>query len=163
MNKIKELLDTEIASELATLEDMSLGDENTRISIDGLTKLLDRRIEFAKMEFDNQQKLEKQKLETESKEKELKLKEQELELKGKELDIKSEELETKRIDAELKKKQIRDERIDKIVKNVLTGVSIVSGCALTVWGTKKSFEFENTGTITTIMGRGFINKLLHKN
>lgn len=33
---------------------------------------------------------------------------------------------------------------------------------LTVWGTKKSFEFEKEGTITTIMGRGFINKLLPK-
>lgn len=61
-----------------------------------------------------------------------------------------------------KLKAMEDENKDRIVKNVLTGVSIVGGFALTVWGTIKSIKFEETGTITTIMGRGFINKLLPK-
>lgn len=61
-----------------------------------------------------------------------------------------------------KQKEMEDENKDRIVKNVLTGVSIVGGFALTVWGTIKSIKFEETGTITTIMGRGFINKLLPK-
>ena len=67
-------------------------------------------------------------------------------------------------DAEIKfkKEQMRDERIDRIVKNLLTGVSVVGGIWLTVWGTRVSFKFEETGSITTIMGRGFINKLLPK-
>lgn len=59
--------------------------------------------------------------------------------------------------------QMHEEKIDRIVKNCLTGVSVVGGMALTVWGTYKSIKFEETGSITTIMGRGFINKLLHKN
>ena len=61
-----------------------------------------------------------------------------------------------------KLKEMEDEKKDRRVKNVLTGVSIVGGFALTVWGTVKSIKFEETGTITTIMGRGFINKLLPK-
>lgn len=59
--------------------------------------------------------------------------------------------------------QMHEDKIDRIVKNCLTGVSVVGGMALTVWGTVKSLKFEETGTITTVMGRGFINKLLHKN
>lgn len=63
---------------------------------------------------------------------------------------------------DLKRKQMKNENVDRIVKNVFTGVSVVGGIVLTVWGTYKSFEFEKEGSITTIMGRGFINRLLHK-
>lgn len=63
---------------------------------------------------------------------------------------------------DLKLEQMKDEKRDRIVKNALTGISIVGGFALTVWGTIKSIKFEETGTITTIVGRGFINKLLPK-
>lgn len=66
------------------------------------------------------------------------------------------------IDAELRAEQLKDERNDRFVKNVLTGSGIVIPAVLTVWGTLKSIKFEETGTITTIMGRGFIQKLLPK-
>lgn len=33
---------------------------------------------------------------------------------------------------------------------------------ITVWGTLVTLKFEETGTVTTIMGRGFTNKLLPK-
>lgn len=62
----------------------------------------------------------------------------------------------------LKLAEIEEEKKDRRVKNVLTGVSVIGGFALTVWGTIKSIEFEKNGTITTIMGRGFIQKLLPK-
>lgn len=58
--------------------------------------------------------------------------------------------------------QLEADNKDRLVKNVLSAVSIIGGFALTVWGTKTSIKFEETGTITTIMGRGFINKLLPK-
>lgn len=61
---------------------------------------------------------------------------------------------------EVKLKQMREEKIDRIVKNCLTAVGIILPIGITVWGTKASFEFEKEGTVTTIMGRGFINKLL---
>ena len=55
-----------------------------------------------------------------------------------------------------------DDRIDKIVKNCISVAGIVIPTIVTIWGTLKSFKFEQEGTITTIMGRGFINKLLPK-
>lgn len=71
-------------------------------------------------------------------------------------------IEAQNAENELKLKKMKDDKIDNLIKNSLTGFSIVSGLALTVWGTKKSIEFEKEGTFTTIMGRGFIQKLLPK-
>lgn len=68
--------------------------------------------------------------------------------------------ETQKFENELKLRQMKEERIDRIVKNCLTAAGILLPLGITVWGTKASFEFEKEGTVTTIMGRGFINKLL---
>ena len=69
---------------------------------------------------------------------------------------------TQKFENELKLKQMKEEKIDRIVKNCLTAAGIILPIGITVWGTKASFEFEKEGTVTTIMGRGFINKLLPK-
>lgn len=58
--------------------------------------------------------------------------------------------------------KIEDDRKDRWVRNILTGAGIIIPTAVTVWGTIKSINFEKEGTITTIMGRGFIQKLLPK-
>ncbi len=58
--------------------------------------------------------------------------------------------------------QLKEERLDRVIRNCLTGLGIIIPAGLTIWGTVKSIEFEKEGTITTIMGRGFINKLLPK-
>ena len=69
---------------------------------------------------------------------------------------------TQKFENELKLKQMKEEKIDRIVKNCLSAVGIILPIGITVWGTKASFRFEKEGTVTTIMGRGFINKLLPK-
>ena len=71
-------------------------------------------------------------------------------------------VENRELDKHIKLKQLRDERRDQMIKNVLTGLGIAVSAGVTIWGTVKSIEFEKEGTITTIMGRGFINKLLPK-
>ena len=63
---------------------------------------------------------------------------------------------------EQNEKAREDEKKDRIIRNVLTGLGIAVPTITTIWGTLKSFKFEETGTVTTIMGRGFINKLLPK-
>ena len=70
--------------------------------------------------------------------------------------------EVQKFENELKLKQMKEEKIDRIAKNCLSAVGIILPIVITVWGTKASFEFEKEGTVTTIMGRGFINKLLPK-
>lgn len=69
---------------------------------------------------------------------------------------------TQSIENDLKLKQMEDERKDRKVRNSIAAAGIAIPSLITVWGTIKSIKFEETGTITTIMGRGFINKLLPK-
>ena len=79
------------------------------------------------------------------------------------LDVEAQEKYESRIaENELKMKQLQDEKRDRIVKNVLTGVSVVGGFGVTIWGTLKSLKFEENGVVTSIVGRGFIQKLLPK-
>ena len=58
--------------------------------------------------------------------------------------------------------ELEEEKKDRLIKNVLTGLGIAIPTGVTIWGTIKSLKFEETGTVTTMMGRGFINKLLPK-
>jgi hypothetical protein len=61
-----------------------------------------------------------------------------------------------------REQQLEDEKKDRLIKNAISVAGIVLPLAVTIWGTKVSLKFEEEGTFTTIMGRGFINKLLPK-
>lgn len=63
------------------------------------------------------------------------------------------------LEKELKLKEMINERKDRLVKNVLTGVSVVGGIGVTVWGTLKSLKFEETQTVTTLIGKGWLNSI----
>ena len=72
------------------------------------------------------------------------------------------EMENAKNERLLKEKQFEDEKKDRLIKNVISVAGIVLPLVVTIWGTKVSLKFEEEGTFTTIMGRGFINKLLPK-
>lgn len=74
-------------------------------------------------------------------------------------DNKAEERES---NAELKTKQMKDENTDRWIRNGIAAAGIIIPTLVTIWGAKKTFEFEETGTVTTMIGRGFVNKLLPK-
>ena len=84
--------------------------------------------------------------------------------------IELEKLENERLERELnrkfeqdlKEKQFEDEKKDRVVRNCIAGAGVILPILLTIWGTKTSLKFEEEGTITTAIGRGFINKLLPK-
>ena len=79
------------------------------------------------------------------------------------LEIEAKEREkTREIEVSLKRAQMEEDRKDRRVKNGIAIGGIVLPLAVTIWGTFKTFRFEETGTITTMMGRGFINKLIPK-
>lgn len=79
------------------------------------------------------------------------------------INIEAEEKEKDReVETNLKVSQMKEDRKNRIVGHILTGVGIAVPTAVTIWGALKSWEFEKTGTVTTMMGRGFINKLLKK-
>ena len=70
--------------------------------------------------------------------------------------------ETHDFEKKMKTEQAKDERKDSWIRNGIAVASVIIPTLVTIWGTKKSFEFEKEGTITTVMGRGFLNKLLPK-
>ena len=73
-------------------------------------------------------------------------------------------IEMEKVESEklFREQQQKDEKKDRLVKNIIGVAGIVLPLAVTIWGTKVSLKFEEEGTFTTIMGRGFINKLLPK-
>ena len=62
-------------------------------------------------------------------------------------------------DEELRLKQMKQEQIDRYIKHGLTAISVLGGFALTYWGSKAAWQFEEEGTVTSGPGRKFIDKL----
>ena len=67
--------------------------------------------------------------------------------------------ESREIEIQFKNEQMQDDKKDRIVKNILTALSIGGGFVLTVWGANKSWKFEETGTVTNGPGREFMKRL----
>ena len=133
---IENLLYDEIVTDFEKLRDEELEPEKRKIVVDELVRLTDRAIEMKKLENDYKEKAEAR--EWEQKEKtEARMNEQAIELQ-----------------------KLEEEKKDRIVKNVIGAAGVVLPLIVTIWGTKVSLKFEEEGTFTTIMGRGFINKLL---
>ena len=65
-------------------------------------------------------------------------------------------------DIEVKNIQLEKDKRNQMIQNGITVGSIVVSTAVTIWGTLASFKFEKEGTVTKILGRQFISKLLPK-
>lgn len=89
------------------------------------------------------------------------LMDREIELKKLDLDARDKYENRKRAEKEyeLKLIQAKEEKKGRIIKNIIDVAGIILPIGLTVWGTLKTFQFEEEGTITSAIGRGFINKL----
>ena len=57
-------------------------------------------------------------------------------------------------------KQMEEDSKSRLVKNCIDVGSVVLPLAVTIWGAKASFKFEETGTITTSVGRKFMDKII---
>lgn len=73
-----------------------------------------------------------------------------------------EQIKTREFEEDLKVRQMKEDKKDRTVKNVLTGLGIGIPAVITVWGAMKSWEFEKEGVVTSLIGKGFMNKLLLK-
>lgn len=91
-----------------------------------------------------------------------KLMDRAIELKKLEVE-RDEKAEALEIESRLKSKQMLDDRIDRIAKHVITVTLGAASIILTVWGTRTAIKFEETGTISTTVGRLFFNKIVPKN
>ena len=141
-DKTVEMLDQEIQGCLESMNDLeAVNVPEYGEAVTNVTKLMDKLVELKKLDIE-QSKLEQMK-EIESKK--MEIEESKLE--------QMKELETEKIDSENK---------DRLVKNVITVVTTGAGIVLTIWGTKKTFQFEETGSITSTAGRKYLDALLSK-
>lgn len=71
--------------------------------------------------------------------------------------------EQKELDRQFKEKELDEyNKKNQLITHAISIGAIIIPVFVTVWGTYKTLKFEETGTVTTIMGRGFINKLIPK-
>lgn len=125
--KVETMLHDEIRNEFEELKKLEVGSDGYRAAVDGISKLLDRAIEYDKLDSEcNERSL------------------------------------NRGFEEDYKLQLAEDEKRDRRIKNGITIAGIVIPSIITIWGTIKSLNFEKEGTVTTIMGRGFINKLLPK-
>lgn len=73
-----------------------------------------------------------------------------------EMDDRAENRETEN---DLKLQQMKEDKKDRIAKNVISVVGIAVPVVFGVWGTYKTFKFEENGTITSDAGRKYINNI----
>ena len=143
--KNRQLLEDEISAEFNTLQDMELGSEPYKTAVDQLTKLMDRSISLDKLDNESDDKV--------------KDRESDMNYKTEQL---ANDKEYRDSDIALRKEQMNNDKRDRLIVNIITAAGIIIPSFITVWGTYKTLKFEEQGTVTTIMGRGFINKLLPK-
>ena len=65
------------------------------------------------------------------------------------------------IENNIELKKIEYDRKDRIIKNCLTAASIICTAGITVWGSLKSWKFEETGVVTSGPGREFMRRIFH--
>ena len=66
-------------------------------------------------------------------------------------------------EADKKAAERKDEQKDRIVQYCIRGLEIAVPTALAIWGTSTTLKYDKEGVLpTTLMGRGFINKLIPK-
>lgn len=72
--------------------------------------------------------------------------------------IEIEKLETSETQSE---KQMKEERKARLIKNLIDIGAIVLPLGVTLWGVKASLYFEDENTVTTTVGRKFMDKLFN--
>ena len=72
------------------------------------------------------------------------------------------ELEKLNVEKQQNELRIEEEKKQRLIGNGIAIAGIILPLAVTIWGTRTSLKFEEEGTITTVVGRGFINKLIPK-
>lgn len=146
---IEHLLYDEMETEFGKLRTQTPGSEEHKAIVNELVLLMDRAIKMEQVNNDCNEKIE-------ARESELKLRQEQFEA---EQAMKQQQFEAEQA---MKQQQLDDEKHDRLIKNIIGVAGIALPLMVTIWGTKVSLKFEEEGTFTTIMGRGFINKLLPK-
>ena len=158
----RQLLEEEITSEFEILRGMSVGTDEYKMTVDGITKLLDRLAEMDKQDRERENK----QREYDDKQREYADKQREYEDKRedkrREYEETQREYDDKQREYADKLKQAREDRYFRIFEAAMKVLGLAVPSILLVWGILKSLKFEIDGTVTTLVGRGLFNKLISR-
>lgn len=113
---LKTILDTEIEERSVKLAKLEPGTKEYTDAVEGLAKIMDRRIEIEKLEQNETQN----------------------------------------------ENQLAEERKSRFGKMIVDIGLGLAGIGVTIWATRATFRFEETGTITTQAGRKIIDRIFRK-
>ena len=68
----------------------------------------------------------------------------------------------KALENDFKQKQMKNEKRHQIIGYAMNAAGIIVPVVVTIWGTIVTLEFEKEGTVTTMPGKSFINRLFKK-
>ena len=146
--KIKELLNEEIAAEIQAISSLDSGSEEKSKAIEDLVKLYRLRIEETKSELDAEDKRSRRTLESEANVRENEIKKSQLD---------------EQIKADVQDEQYKRSQLDEQVKDRYFRLGIAAAELLIplmfygIW-MRKGFKFEETGTYTSTTFRGLFNR-----
>lgn len=69
-------------------------------------------------------------------------------------------LETRKSDEEFKKQQLKIDKKDRLIKNIMSALGIVVPAGLTWVGFIAALRFEESNSVTTAIGKGFLRNLI---
>ena len=73
-----------------------------------------------------------------------------------------EKIESRVKDYELNLQRLKEDKNDRLIRNSIDVAGILIPSVITIWGTLKTLKFEETGTVTTMPGRAFIQRIFPK-
>lgn len=152
MNSIDTKLAMEIERELDAINEMDVGSQEHEAAVKPLVQLMDRVIEMQRLDIEDRDKSEKRKAEERAFDAAERARE--AEAQAREAAFEADER-NKSEDREMEKHH-------RVIGYIVAGAGIIIPAAITIWGTKKSFKFEEVGTITTQAGREFMKRIFAK-
>lgn len=172
MDKIRSMMDEQLASQFEALKDIQAGTDEQTTAIDNLATLYKVRVESDKALNDAKKikvegakvKIELQKAENESKKLQIEADRAQVEVDRLQLDARRVEIEAEKAANDVRKYEAdrEDQRIGQLIH---TGVALVEiGLPLVCYGHwfRKGLKFEETGSITSSMMRNLLNKFKTK-
>lgn len=152
MSSIDTKLAMEIERELDAIYTMDVGSEEHEAAVKPLVQLMDRVIEMQRLDVEDRDKSEKRKAEERAFEAAERAREAEAQAREEAFEA----------DERNKSEDREMEKQHRVIGYIVAGAGILIPAVITVWGTKKSFKFEEVGTITTQAGREFIKRIFAK-
>ena len=164
----RNLYEVELKDEFEKIKKIDIVSDEHRKVVSDISQLTDRLVKLEEVENEKQRiENEKQKIEIEQQKANFERDKIEADKERAAIEQRKIELEKEKIKIEerrvkIEKEQLEDDRKDKLIKNILAGLSVAIPAGITLTGMVLMFLFEENGTITSKAGNKIIDRIFRK-